>query len=178
MSGETPQRKIARLSQYDYCRPGIYFVTICTHAKRFIFGSIINDQMRLNDWGNIVKTAWLDLPNHHLFLVFDDFIIMPNHLHGILILDYHDGTTDTAGRVPTRTFSSPISGSLSAIIGGFKSRVTREIRHMTNDKSNIWQPRFYDHIIRSESELSKIREYIQNNPLNWERDKENPVYIR
>ena len=178
MSGEKPQRKIIRLPEYDYCQSGSYFITICAYNKQILFGSINEGSVQLNESGRIVTSAWMDLPNHHRFVVLDEFIVMPNHVHGILILDYHNQKADTAGRVPTRPFSLPVSGSLSAIIGGFKSRATREIHRLTNDKSAVWQPRFYEHIIRSESELSGIREYIRNNPANWERDKENPVYIR
>lgn len=192
----------ARLKGWDYSKPGEYFITICTKNHENIFGEIINSKMILNEYGEIVNNCWNDLPSHYQNLILDEFIIMPNHLHGIMIINYANvetgdivetGDTVETGLRPvstctTRTTSTKftITGKgtrmkipkknhgISEFIRALKSFSSRRINKLRDSKlPEIWQPRFYDHIIRNDIELYNIRRYIINNPLNWKNDKRN-----
>lgn len=154
MPKNRPTRKPSpRLKDYDYNLPGMYFVTINTHRNIPVFGQITQEEMRLNPAGKIVQNSWQNLPSIYPSLQLDAFIIMPNHLHGILFL----------------TDESPNTKSVSQIIRGFKTWTARKINEMRDEKgSSVWQRSFYDHVIRDEQALDNIREYIVNNPLKWE----------
>jgi len=134
--------------------------------------------MVLNEIGRIVERYWLEILQHYEFVEIDEQVIMPNHFHGIIILN-ENVTVETLHGVSllheTREFSKPIANSLSTIINHFKGAVTRQC----NKQKLIfkWQPRFYDRIIRNEEELYSIRKYIQQNPLKWEIDKNFPENI-
>ncbi len=152
MHNQLPKRKSPRLTDYDYSLSGAYFVTICTNKRTHLFGDIHADEMQLNTAGRIAHEHWLALPRHHSNITISDFVVMPNHIHGILLLD-------------------GASGSLSTIVGSYKSGVTRRIRQTYQQPSLIvWQGRYHDHIIRSEQGMNKIREYIQYNPALWQQD--------
>lgn len=153
---------------FDYSTTGYYFVTICTADKGLRFGSINNGQMVLNESGNIVKDAWRDLPNHYPNLQLDEFIVMPNHFHAIAILK--QGDEDRFGNLSLRK-----NHNLSEIIRGFKTWSARRVNERGRKVGvPLWQRSFYDHVIRDDKDLDSIREYIVNNPLKWELDKENP----
>jgi REP element-mobilizing transposase RayT len=166
------QRKSPRLQGYDYSQSGAYFVTICTHNRAHLFGEITEGAMMLNDAGAIAQERWLALPDHHPNVELDAFVVMPNHVHGIVILvgtgpalsvatDNAGVVTDNAGVVPT----------LGTVIGSYKSGVTRRIREAQNDPDlRVWQSRYHDHIIRTETALNHIREYIMYNPARWRED--------
>ncbi len=156
-------RKLNRLSQYDYSRNGWYFITVCTWQKKNYFGEIQNGKMKLSQMGKIVDNIWYTLPKHYPCLL-DYYITMPNHIHGIIIIN------NTIGNACMRSLR--IKMPLSKMIHGFKSATTREI-HKKNLGYFRWQKSFYDHIIRDDFDLTRIREYIQNNPKNWEKDEEN-----
>jgi len=132
--------------------------------------------MSLNKFGAIVKDEWLKTTQLRKNVKLDEYIILPNHFHGVIILENINNQKDTARRVPTQeSFGKPISGSIPSIIRSFKSAVTRQINLLSYPhKIIIWQNNYYEHIIRSEDELNTIREYIQNNPLRWEYDRDNP----
>ena len=165
---------------YDYSSPGAYFVTICTKNKANIFGDIVDGAMILNEFGEIVKKIWFDLPNHFTNVQLDEFIVMPNHVHMIIFIidDDHRHRRGLACQTPTkRTFGKPISGSLPTIIGSFKSAVTKRINRMRKMPGfPVWQRNYYEHIIRDEDELNAIRQYIIDNPQNWDIDTENPDF--
>ncbi len=165
----------ARLSGYDYSQPGAYFVTICTKNRECIFGKIIDGKMILNDIGKIVEQCWYDLPNHYLNLILDEFIIMPNHFHCIMIINNHNinnGNIVETGLRPVSTNKTNKKHGLSEFVRALKSFSSRKINEYRNSKYPlIWQSRFYDHIIRNEYALNKIRQYIINNPLNWKSDE-------
>jgi REP element-mobilizing transposase RayT len=163
-------RKAIRLKEYDYSRPGEYFVTICTYEKEYIFGEIIADEMHLSQEGIIAQQCWKQIPNHFEYAELDEYVVMPNHIHGIIILNYHG--RDVQLNVPTRL--SPKKGSLSVIIRTYKAAVTTECRRKGLFHFR-WQSRFYEHIIRSDKDLNNIREYITGNILKWAFDSE---YIR
>jgi len=132
--------------------------------------------MFLNKFGAIVKDEWLKTTQLRKNVKLDEYIIMPNHFHGVIILEDINNQKDTARRVPTQeSFGKPISGSVPSIIRSFKSAVTRLINLLSYPhKIIVWQNNYYEHTIRSEDELNTIREYIQNNPLRWEYDRDNP----
>ncbi|MBE9166931.1 transposase [Pleurocapsales cyanobacterium LEGE 06147] len=185
------RRKSIRLPNRNYAGNGYYFVTICTHQKICYFGNIINHQMQLSSIGKIAQRFWLEISQHSKSTYLDEYIIMPNHLHGIIALDNPDNPCRdvtcrrrrSAANVPTPNHDydlsqimselSPQSGSLSTIVRSYKSSVTRWCKQ--NGFNNFaWQPRFYEHIIRNDGSLDKIREYIVNNPIKWSEDENNP----
>ncbi|MFH1518941.1 MAG: transposase [Candidatus Omnitrophota bacterium] len=159
-------RKTRRLKSHDYSKQGYCHVTICTYNHLEIFGEIENNKMILNQFGEIAKNAWLDLPNHHKNIKLDEFIIMPNHIHGII--------NAVAGAGPARPSNKNTkNNNLSIIIGSYKSSVTKQINRLNNN-SFKWQRSFHDEIIRtSNPSLYNTRKYIINNPTNWDIDKNN-----
>ena len=165
------ERKLNRLKNYDYSNSGYYFVTICTDNHIKHFGKIENDKIVLTDLGKIVKKCWLDIPIHFPAAILDQFIIMPNHVHGIIIIDYDDksqnlvGTNiQSVGNENIRSLQNNRKTNLSSIIKGFKVGVTKLAKE--NKFSNFkWQKSFYDRILRNEKELLNIRKYIKYNPL-------------
>jgi len=160
------ERKQIRLRDYDYSKVGGYFVTICTQDREEWFGKIENGAMILNQYGVIVNQCWDDLPKHYLNCLLDTFVIMPNHVHGIIVINSNYAVGNGLKPFPTH--------GLSEMIRGFKTFSSRKINEGIKNNHNFqWQKSFYDHVIRSENELSRIREYIQNNPLKWELDIEN-----
>ena len=160
------QRKLLRLKKFDYSTPGYYFVTICTKRRIPFFGEIINRNIILNEIGNIVKQQWLWLEKNFKYVKLDEWIIMPNHLHGIVIINNYVGN----GR--DRSLPTKIK-PLPELIGAFKTTSSKLIRQLGLN-SFQWQKSYYDHIIRNENSLQKIRQYIRYNHLKWKTDIENP----
>ncbi len=161
MSSDLPNRKLNRLKEYDYSTGGYYFVTICALGKEHHFGRVENEKMIKNNYGNIVEKQWLWLHQSYQYVELDYYVVMPNHFHGIIIID----TSLKTSNVKTK--------SLSELIGAFKTTSSKSI-HQADLKVFHWQKSFYDRIIRNEIELLKIRRYIENNPLKWEIEKNNP----
>jgi len=169
-----PERKSIRLREYDYASAGAYFVTICTKAHAYSLGSVINDRVGLNPYGHIVAECWRWLDHHYPTVTLDEWVIMPNYLHGIVVLTndhVHDRLPQAASRTPD---SAPCSGvvvkkkPLGQIVGSFKARSARMINHMRRSgDGSIWHRNYYEHIIRDEYELCEIRQYIQANPIEW-----------
>lgn len=157
------QNQSRRLRHWDYSTPGGYFVTICTHLREPFFGEIDNGEMCLTPTGEIVKEEWERSVSLRKSVDLDEYVIMPNHFHGIIILKQAVGTG-------VQRSEETKSLSLGTIIGQFKSACTRRIR-ANLDKDFAWQSRFYDHVIRDEIDLQRIRQYIRENPLKWELDK-------
>lgn len=167
------KRKSIRLKEFDYSNTGWYYVTICSYEKQKVFGNIIKGKMELNKLGKIVEEEWLKTKKIRNNVDLDDYVIMPNHVHGIIIIESRGELNSPRSEgvmhyAPTNTFKSP-SQSLGSIVRGFKSAVTKQIRiaGVINFK---WQRNYYDHIIRNDKDLHRIRTYIQNNPLKWELD--------
>lgn len=156
-----PKRKSIRLKEYDYSTIGYYYATICTYNREESFGYIENNCVVLNGIGEIVKNTWLGIPNHFSNVKLDDYVIMPNHIHGIIIIvgDGHARPVDK-------------NNNLSVIIGSFKSAVTKQINRSNNIPFR-WQRFFYDHVIRIDKSLDNIREYIISNPVRWNDDENN-----
>jgi REP element-mobilizing transposase RayT len=160
------ERRSNRLQEYDYSKPGYYYATICTHNRIEWFGTIRNNKMILNDHGHLCESCWTDLPNHYDSVSCDKFVIMPNHIHGILIID----NVQREGYKPSPTPSY----KLSEIIRGFKTFSAKRINEkIANHNCFKWQRSFYDHVIRKGESLHEVRTYIENNPATWLKDNEN-----
>ncbi len=161
-------RRSIRFRDWDYSANGAYFVTLVTQDRASLFGNIVDGEMRLNEMGAVACACWEAIPDHFTYVEVDVFVIMPNHVHGIVLIV---GATDSVA--PT-TPSGPPRGSLGAIIGQYKSVVTKKIRKMANAPNwLVWQRNYYERIIRNERELIAVREYIMNNPVRWAEDAEN-----
>lgn len=175
-----------RLPNRDYAANGYYFVTICTYKKFCYFGNIVNGQIQLSQVGKIAQKHWQEIPAHFNHVYIDAYVIMPNHVHGIIIIDRPTQKSNVETRYiaslqpslkPTDTsnkFAPLKPGSLSAIIHSYKASITCWCRKNGDDIFR-WQPRFHDHIIRNDDSLNNIRKYIVNNPANWSEDNNNPV---
>lgn len=168
-------RKNIRLNNYDYSTEGAYFITICTEKHKSVFGKIVNEKMILNDLGNRIFQFWSQLPDHNSNIILDEFIIMPNHIHGIIVIlrKINEGVLSNAPTNNPFSKISPLKGSLSIIIRNFKAAFTLWCRknHFQNFK---WQRNYFDRVIRDEKELNAVREYIFYNPNKWQWDKLNP----
>jgi REP element-mobilizing transposase RayT len=146
------RRRSTRLAGYDYTQEGAYFVTICAFQRACIFGQIVGDGMLPNRYGRIVDVSWQDIPEHHPQVVLDEFVVMPNHVHGVLYL-----LSDEPAQVSPGQPKGPSRGSLGAVVGSFKSAVTRRINRVRGSQSvPVWQRNYHDRIIRDEEELFRI----------------------
>jgi len=194
-------RRSIRLKHYDYSLSGAYFVTICTWNRECLFGEIKNRTMHKNEFGEIVSDEWKRTEDLRPYVKLDLSIIMPNHLHGILIINDDNGTKTVGARrclalnkeinikmssrldvnqkASHRDAPTGVkSGSLGAIIGQFKSIATKKINKIRKSPGYpVWQRNYYERIIRNENELHKIWEYINSNPFQWEIDENNPVNL-
>ncbi len=171
-------RKYNRLQKYDYSQNGMYYVTICTHDKKCYFGKIEDDKMVLNEFGKIVEKFWLEIPKHYQNVIIDEFIIMPNHIHGIIIIKCdHDivvkntVVTEQCSVTTMKNGKTVNYGLLSKIIMSYKNIITKVVRNKSNSHNFQWQRSYYDHVIRNEQSLEKVREYILFNSSNWKKDK-------
>ena len=215
------KRKSTRLKEYDYTQHGAYYVTICTHDLKCLFGAVKQDKMVLNGLGIKADKCWKEIPIHFPHVALDEYIVMPNHVHGIIHIQ--EGTAcrartgslyseagslasgagslysragslysragslasgtgflasgaqrykydDTGQPGSLQRFGAPVPGSLSTIIRSYKSAVTNQTREMENIPNlRLWHRNFYDHVIRDESDMSRIREYIVNNTVEGEK---------
>ena len=171
-TSNTHHRRSLRLKDYDYAQAGAYFVTLCTRKRICLLGDVLDGIMQRNETGQIVAEEWLAIPTHFPHATLDQFIVMPNHMHGIIIVGAQfiapKQGMDKQGamnRAPT----------LGKMVRAFKARSTRGIRCQTNAQF-AWQRNYYEHVIRDENDLARIREYITNNPLQWELDREHPRF--
>jgi REP element-mobilizing transposase RayT len=171
------ERKKIRLKGYDYSQSGYYFVTICTKNREEWFGKVENETMRLSQFGEVAKNFWVEIPEHFKEVKTDEFSVMPNHLHGILIIEGRVGNAYLRSHQRNAFMHSLQDRTkmlLPKIIQQYKASVTHRINDLQNDIPFQWQKSFYDRVIQNENELSRIRKYIQNNPLKWDLDRENP----
>jgi len=194
---ERHHRRSIRLKGYDYRQAGAYFVTICTQDRAFLFGQVVHDEMQLNDAGKMVYDVWNDLPAFYPGVQTDAFIVMPNHIHGIIILVGADprvcpnadprvcpnadpracpGQPQKLGE-PQEV--APMLG-LPDVVHRFKTMTTKRYADGVKRlgwkpfRGRLWQRNYYEHIIRNEESLNRIREYILTNPMRWELDRKNP----
>jgi len=182
MSGN---RRSVRLPDVNYGRSGFYFVTLVTQDRAHIFGRVIDGQVHLSSADEIVRDEWLRTPVIRPGVNLDEWIVMPNHFHTIIGIDSEAHRDNRYGRVGAhRSAPCPSSGvpmlsraprSLGSIIAQFKSVTARQINTIRDSQGvRVWQRGYDEHIIRNEVELDKVREYIRNNPRNWDTDPENP----
>lgn len=173
-------RRSVRLPGYDYSNPGAYFVTICSWQKECLFGDIVDGEMRLNEYGMVAAACLTSLSEHFIFVTVDYYVVMPNHVHLILCINrmHCRGVACNAPTGNDNYYSriSPKRNTLSTIIRSYKSAVTKQINQIRHTPGRpVWQRNYYERVIRNEIELNKIREYIRNNPTQWDIDKENAV---
>ena len=161
-------RQTLRLPEYDYSQGGAYFVTICVQGRECVLGKVQDGEVCLSPLGEIAAESWAWIEAGYPQVSLDVWVVMPNHIHGIIILM-------TDGRGGSRTAPTTKPKPLGRLIGAFKTISTKRINAMRlAPATRFWQRNFYEHVIRNESSLSRIREYIVNNPLRWELDRENP----
>ncbi len=194
-------RRSIRLKGYDYTQPGAYFITLCVHERAHLFGAVVDGEMQLNDAGRVVEQCWRDISAHFPHVALDAFVVMPNHVHGVLwivdtITEPDAGTVGANNHSPTigaenlpptigaenlpplppPDVSPPrphgTSKTIGSVVRGFKIGVTQWFRQNTA-LYTIWQRNYYEHIIRHERALNAIRRYILENPLRWSLDREN-----
>ena len=220
-----PRRRRLRLRDYDYSQAGAYAVTICTHGGAFLFGHVSHGAMHVNAAGRVVERVWDGLPEHYSHLELDVFVVMPDHVHGVIVLadeplpaelefspaprgvsvesrpedgrahdEAHDRKTGgsqthpyarrgrgTGRRVgqrptPTKDGGSRVKHGLSEIVRGFKSYSAQQVNELRGTTGvSVWQRGFYEHVVRNEEDLNRIREYIVGNPLRWWLRREDQV---
>jgi REP element-mobilizing transposase RayT len=183
----THHRRSIRLKGYDYSQAGMYFLTICAHERGCLFGEITDGMISLNDAGRMIQSVWDDMPKHYSGVVVDEFVIMPNHVHGIVaIISVGAGPRAcpvSVGAAKTGQARRPAPTMfLPEIVHRFKTMTTK--RYIDGVRQNgwlsfqgkLWQRNYWEHVIRNESDLTRIREYIHNNPLQWESDKLHPDF--
>ena len=174
-----------RLKGWDYSSPAAYFITICTKNREWLFGDVVQKSMFLNNNGKIVEKCWFDLPQHYENLKLDQFVIMPNHVHGIMMIDIENvpAFRVETGLKPVSTETSTTKTTdmdnrkkkphgLFEFVRALKTFSARRINeHRKTYGKPVWQTRFYDRIIRDDNELYRIRNYIMDNPANWKNDE-------
>ena len=185
MKNMNKNRQSIRLRKYDYSQSGVYFVTICTQNKKCFLGNIVNDEMVLNDAGQMVESIWSELPERFPHVKLDEFVIMPNHFHGTVVFRTGESCVRPAtgeqstGEHKVRPYGT-LSGTLGRIMQAFKSITTHKYIAGVKQKQwppfpgKLWQRNYYEHIVRDENELNDIRKYIMDNPKKWDLDRENP----
>ena len=172
---EQHHRRSIRLQGYDYSRPGAYFVTMVSHMRECLFGYVTGGRVTLNAFGEIVADEWKKSGDIRKNMEFDVFVIMPNHVHGIVHIVDRRGDRRVAPTMPDAPLT-PAKHLLPSFVSGFKSVVTKRINELRRMPGMaVWQRNYYEHIIRDEVSLNRIREYIINNPLQWDSDPENPM---
>ena len=188
-------RQSIRIANLNYSQPGAYFITVCTHQRKNLFGEIIDGNMFLNAVGLIAHDCWREIPEHFPMVAVDEFIVMPNHMHGIIVIpersrgtacraqekcraqDKDAESQGTACRAPTgEQFGKPIAGSIATIIRSFKSASTKSINILRNSPGTpSWQRNYWERIIRNEREMQMVCQYIGNNPAQWQHDDLNDM---
>jgi REP element-mobilizing transposase RayT len=167
------RRRSLRLKDFDYSQ-GAFFVTVCSAGRASLLGEVIQGEMQLSEAGMIVEQEWLNTAVLRPNIELDQFVVMPNHLHGIVV--FREGPGGTARCAPTEAkFGQSVANSLSTIIRAFKSAATNRVNRWKNlPEGQVWQRGFYEHVIRDDNALNRIREYIVLNPELWDSDRDNP----
>jgi len=187
-------RRSIRLKGYDYSRAGVYFVTICAHGRECLFGEIEDSEMQLNDCGQIVAAEWIRSAEVRAEIELGEYVVMPNHFHGIAIITEEDdrcrgdrpvaldgfgrcmGDQCGGDRPVAPTVPGPRPESIGAMMAGFKSAVSKRINAIRDTPGvTVWQRNYYEHIIRDEADYRRVAEYISTNPQRWVEDKLHPA---
>lgn len=171
-------RRSIRLKDYDYSQAGAYYVTIDVQNRECFLGEIVNYEMVLNDAGKMVEEQWVALTERFPTVELDLYQVMPNHIHGIIVVGA------TLAKRPVGVVAQNKNPTLGDIIGAFKSITTHEYilgvdnKHWPQFYKRLWQRNYYEHVVRDEKDLNRIRDYIQSNPANWDEDEENPKFVK
>lgn len=196
---DTQHRRSIRLQGYDYSRAGAYFITICAQNRKCLFGKFVNGKMGLNNAGMMVQAVWDEIPAHYPGIDIDAFIVMPNHIHGIVVIvrtatrdhpDDGNGQNNGQAQGPAPTTAPDVRHddgkkrtaglSLPDVVHRFKTMTTKQYAHGVKQNhwprfsGKLWQRNYYERIILDENELNRIRQYIMDNPARWDIDRENP----
>ena len=170
------RRRALRLKDYDYSQAGAYFVTLCTHLRECIFGSVDRSILRLSDAGLVAKQIWNELPVHYPRVSLDAFIVMPNHVHGVIMFSDEDRFVPKEPMERTPQPGRVKMHALPEIVRAFKTFSARAInKHRHSEGESVWQRNYYEHVVRDEKDLNRIRQYIADNPARWSEDSNNPV---
>ena len=163
------KRRSMRLRGHDYSTPGAYFITACTQDRLLLFGRVISGKMVRNRLGAVVEDCWAKLPDHYNNVSLDAFVLMPNHIHGVIIIE----------SAPPGVPASSTRRGIPEIVRAFKTFSARKINTVRGSPGiSVWQRGFYDHAIRNERELDRVRTYIMDNPRKWSEDPDNPANWR
>ena len=179
---EIHQRRSIRLKGYDYSQGGAYFVTIVAQGRLCLFGDVVDGEMRANDAGEMVWRVWDGMPGRFPSIEMDEFVVMPNHVHGVIIIRQSLGSL-VGGQGDSGVQRDTEATTVGDVVGAFKSLTTveygRGVRKLDWPPFDrrLWQRNYYERVIRDESEFSRVREYIANNPMEWEFDRENPAMM-
>ena len=200
-------RRSLRLPGYDYAQAGAYFVTICTRGRICVLGDVLDGEVRLSEWGVMVNSVWSELPRHYAHVRLDAWVVMPNHVHGIVLLKPDDdmagaGLKPRAGLKPAPTGVGVLPSRVSdgsryrgadgsilkpaptglrrhgipEVVRAFKTFSARRINAARGAVgTSFWQRNYYEHVIRDEESLDRIRQYVVDNPARWDEDPENPA---
>ena len=173
---EKHHRRSIRLKTYDYSEPGGYFVTLCTQGWKCLFGTVVEEQMRVNEYGDIVHTCWGAIPRRYHHVMLDTFVVMPNHMHGILIITDPSIAADTVGAGSSRPYDANDKPShphtLGQMIAYFKYQSTKQINARRGTPgTKVWQRNYWERVMRNNKELDRIRQYIEENPVRWHWDR-------
>jgi len=173
------RRRSIRLRGYDYTRAGAYFITICTQNRECLFGEITNGKMILDPAGDMIRTVWDEIPLHYTGIEIDEFVVMPNHIHGIIVIVPVGATPRGCPGVSGQLRENAGTLSLPDMVHRFKTMTTKRYADGVKQSGwqrfpgKLWQRNYWEHIIRNEMELDRIREYIYTNPTLWESDRLN-----
>jgi putative transposase len=184
-----PNRRSIRLRTFDYSQPSAYFLTICARENKSMFGRIIDGKMVSNALGRIVENCWREILIHFPNVELATHVIMPNHMHGIIVIrqtmtprttgDHGKSSAKDSRRaqhavpLPTHGFGAPVAGSIPTVVGAFKSSSAKQIRQvMRKPELQVWQRGYYEHVIRNDDDFRKARAYIRSNPARWAFDRE------
>ncbi|HMC97609.1 MAG TPA: transposase [Flavobacteriales bacterium] len=173
---ERYHRRSIRLRGYDYAQAGAYFITLCTHDRSHLFGRIANAVMELNACGEAAQHCWDAIPGHFPLVELDAFQVMPNHVHGIVVITGGNTSRGATHASPLQGAgpNGPMAGSLGAIVGSYRSAVSRMINRSRGTPGEpVWQRNYFERIIRDSAEHGRIAQYIADNPSNWTTDEMN-----
>jgi putative transposase len=194
---ESKHRRAVRLKEYDYSRAGAYFITICAQDRVCLFGEVIEGDSRLNEPGLMIQAVWDEMPAYYPGIETDSFVVMPNHIHGIIVLAQAGPRPQPAreaglrgqprGVAPTDRFSqggqSPTGLTLGDAVHRFKTMTTKRYTDGVKQvgwspyQGRLWQRNYFEHVVRDEHDLERIRQYIADNPMRWSVDAENPLAL-
>ena len=164
-NSEIHHRCSIRLQGYDYSKDGLYFLTLCSQKQLFLFCEIIDSFVRLSEIGEIINTCWNSIPTHYPDVILHEFVVMPNHIHGIIEITKPIVRVENFQPLQSHRYQHVTSRSIASIVRGFKIGTTKQIGY------SVWQRNYYDHVIRNDAEYRRIAQYIENNPANWGKDR-------